>query len=132
MERANLTLQDRLVKEMRLRGIDGMEAANAYLPEFAADHNRRFAVAPREAEDPHRPVLHDADDLALMPSERHVRKLSKNLTFRFERREHELTGEGKAYRLRGAAVTVPADVREEGAYLTNGASVAPAVLAEGA
>ena len=27
-----------------LRGIDGMEAANAYLPEFAADHNRRFAV----------------------------------------------------------------------------------------
>ena len=96
VERANLTLQDRLVKELRLRGIDGMEAANAYLPEFAADHNRRFAVAPREAEDRHRPVLHDADELALILSEHHVRKL-KNLTFRFERREHQLTGEGKGH-----------------------------------
>ena len=48
------------MKELRLRGVDDMEAANACLPEFAADHNRRFAVAPREAEDAHRPVLHDA------------------------------------------------------------------------
>ena len=60
MERANLTLQDRLVKELRLRGIDDMEVANAYLPEFVADHNRRFAVASREAEDARRPVLRDA------------------------------------------------------------------------
>ena len=106
VERVNLTLRDRLAKEMRLRGIDDMEAANAYLPEFAAEHNRRFAVAPREAEDAHRPVLHDADELALILSEHHVRKLSKNLTFQFERREHQLTGEGKGCRLRGAAVTV--------------------------
>ena len=63
-------------------------------------------MAPREAEDAHRPVLHDADELALILSEHHVRKLSKNLTFRFERREHQLTGEGKGHRLRGAAVTV--------------------------
>ena len=51
MERANRPLRDRLVKEMRLRGIDGMAADNAYLPEFMADFNRRFAVAPRNAED---------------------------------------------------------------------------------
>ena len=49
VERANRTLQDRLVKEMRLRGIGGMAAGNAYLPEFMADFNRRFAVAPRNA-----------------------------------------------------------------------------------
>ena len=73
---------------MRLRGIDGMEAADAYLPKFAAEHNRRFAVAPREAEDAHCPVLHDADELALILCEHHVRKLSRNLTFRSERREH--------------------------------------------
>ena len=60
VERANRTLQDRLVKEMRLRGIDDMEAGNAYLPEFMADFNRRFAVAPRNAADAHREVLHDA------------------------------------------------------------------------
>ena len=47
------------MRDLRLR-VDDMEATNAYLPEFVADHNRRFAVAPREAEDTHRPVLHDA------------------------------------------------------------------------
>ena len=46
VERANGTLQDRLVKEMRLRGIDGMEAGNAFLPEFMEDHNQRFAGEP--------------------------------------------------------------------------------------
>lgn len=32
VERANQTLQDRLVKEMRLRGISDIKTANAYLP----------------------------------------------------------------------------------------------------
>ena len=59
VERANRTLQDRLVKEMRLRGIDGMAAGNAYLPEFMADFNGRFAVAPRDPADAHRKVLHE-------------------------------------------------------------------------
>ena len=54
VERANLTLQDRLVKEMRLRGIGGIEAGNAYLPAFMADYNRRFGVAPRNPADAHR------------------------------------------------------------------------------
>src|SRR5271154_6851696 len=47
VERANLTLQDRLVKEMRLRGINTKEAANAYAPCFIADFNRRFAKPAR-------------------------------------------------------------------------------------
>jgi len=37
------TLQDRLVSELRLQGIATPEAANAVLPAFRADHNRRFA-----------------------------------------------------------------------------------------
>ncbi len=41
VERAHLTLQDRLVKELRLRGISDVEAANAFAPEFIADYNRR-------------------------------------------------------------------------------------------
>lgn len=36
VERAHLTLQDRLVKELRLRDIDTIEAANAYVPSFIA------------------------------------------------------------------------------------------------
>ena len=40
VERMNKTLQDRLVKELRLRGISTMEAGNAFLPEFMADYNQ--------------------------------------------------------------------------------------------
>jgi hypothetical protein len=43
------TFQDRLVAEMRLRGLSTLEQANAYLPEFLDDFNQRFALAPREA-----------------------------------------------------------------------------------
>lgn len=43
------TLQDRLTAELRLRGISTIEAANAFLPEFLDDFNRRFARSPREA-----------------------------------------------------------------------------------
>ncbi len=49
IERLWETLQDRFIKELRLRGIDTVEAAEAFVPEFIADHNRRFAVPPREA-----------------------------------------------------------------------------------
>ena len=131
VERANPTLRDRLVKEMRLRGIDGMEAANAHLPEFMADHNRRFAVAPREAEDAHRPVLHDAEELDLILCEQATRKLSKNLTFKFERREYQLVGEGKGRRLRGAAVTVCKGFDGAASVLLKGRKLAFRVLAEG-
>lgn len=131
VERANRTLQDRLVKEMRLRNIDGMEAANRCLPEFAADYNRRFGVAPREAEDAHRPVLHDAGELGLILSEHHARKLSKNLTFKFERREHQLTGQGKGRRLRGASVTVRKGFDGSVAVLRDGRRLPFRVLAEG-
>ena len=36
VERAHYTLQDRLVKELRLAGISTIEAANAFLPSFVA------------------------------------------------------------------------------------------------
>ena len=60
VERANRTLQDRLVKELRLGGIDDIESANAFLPEFIADYNQRFSVAPQNPQDAHRSVLHDS------------------------------------------------------------------------
>lgn len=46
VERAHLTLQDRLVKELRLRGISSVDAANDYADEFMTNYNRRFAKAP--------------------------------------------------------------------------------------
>ena len=61
VERANLALQDRLVKELRLREIDTREAANAFAPHFIADFNARFAKPPRRDFDAHRPVHADED-----------------------------------------------------------------------
>ena len=63
VERAHLTLQDRLVKELRLREISDVDAANGFAPEFIADYNRRFARAPRSEHDAHRP-LQPSEDLA--------------------------------------------------------------------
>jgi len=48
IERLWETLQDRLVQELRLRGITPVEQAEAFLPEFIADFNRRFACPARE------------------------------------------------------------------------------------
>ncbi len=48
-ESAFATLQDRLVKELRLAGISTVTAANVWLPGFIAAHNARFAKPPRNA-----------------------------------------------------------------------------------
>ncbi len=56
VERANATLQDRLVKAMRLHRICTIEQANTFLPSYMAQHNRRFAKAPFDPRDLHRPL----------------------------------------------------------------------------
>lgn len=56
IERAFRTFQDRLVKEMRLRGISTIDEANRFLERYLPRYNKRFSVAPREAADLHRPV----------------------------------------------------------------------------
>jgi DNA transposition AAA+ family ATPase len=56
VERSFGTLQDRLVKEMRLAGISTTEAANGFLPGFIEDYNERFGKAPLDLLDAHRPV----------------------------------------------------------------------------
>jgi transposase len=79
VERAHLTLQDRLVKELRLHGIQTMEAANAYAPAFKATYNARFAKPPRSTFDGHRP-LRDDEDLDTILTWRVMRKVSDSLT----------------------------------------------------
>ncbi|HEX2278712.1 MAG TPA: ISNCY family transposase [Candidatus Tectomicrobia bacterium] len=84
VERANKTLQDRLVKELRLQGISTIEAANAMLPEFLADHNQRFAKPPRCPKDLHRQVSAWADvDAALTWKE--DRTVSRSLTLQYNK-----------------------------------------------
>lgn len=84
VERAHQTLQDRLVKELRLRRISDMDNANAFVPEFMADYNRRFAREPQSAHDAHRPLLaHEKlDRVFTWQEERHV---TQNLTLHYRR-----------------------------------------------
>ena len=49
IERANQTLQDRLVKELHLAGISDIDASNAFIPGFLSDYNLRFAPSPPPA-----------------------------------------------------------------------------------
>src|SRR5689334_9103405 len=84
VERAHKTLQDRLVKELRLAGIGTVEAANAFLPAFMADDNARFAKAPRLAEDLHRPPAPPGDlDAAL--TWREERTVTGSLTLHYNK-----------------------------------------------
>ena len=84
VERANLTLQDRLVKELRLRKICTREAANEFAPHFITDFNRRFAKPAQRDHDAHRPVRAD-EDLDLIFSWRVQRKVSLSLTLQHDR-----------------------------------------------
>jgi transposase len=105
VERVNQTLQDRLVKELRLEGISDLETANAYLPQFRADFNRRFAVAPRSNHDTHRPVL-PAEDLDLILTWQEPRTITKNLTVHYKNVIYQIQSQRPSYALRKAKVTV--------------------------
>jgi len=100
VERAHLTLQDRLVKELRLRDISTQEAANAYAPEFIEDYNKRFAKEPLSAHDAHRPVRDD-ENLALIFTWQEDRKVTKNLTLKYKRRLYLIEPSPEAQRIRG-------------------------------
>ena len=105
VERANQTLQDRLTKELRLHDICSLEQANAYLPEFLAAYNARFAVAPRATESAHRSLGKGENlDRILTLCER--RTLSKNLTLSYNNVIYQIKTKRSAYTMRQAQVEV--------------------------
>jgi transposase len=105
VEKANQTLQDRLVKEMRLKGIASWAEGNAYAPKFITDFNARFAVEPRDPEDAHRP-LRPQDDLARILTVQELRVLSKNLTLNYHQVIYQILTSRPTYALRNARVVV--------------------------
>ncbi len=94
VERVNQTLQDRLVKEMRLRDISNM-----------ADLNQRFAIEPRSSVNAHRPLT-TKDDLARILTWQESLTLSKNLTIQFEKVVYQIQTQRPTYAMRQAVVTV--------------------------
>ncbi len=83
VERANQTLQDRLIKEMRLENITGIEEANAWLEAFIQDFNRRFAKAPQYPKNLYRPVSESQSEHDDIFAWQELRTLSKSLTFQY-------------------------------------------------
>lgn len=75
IERLFKTLQDRLVKEMRLKGIKSVEEANEFLKTYLPEHNRKFRKKPASAADLHRPALpsRELDRILSIKEERTVR-----------------------------------------------------------
>lgn len=113
VERAFQTLQDRLVKALRLAGVATLEAANAFLPGFIAHYNARFARVPRVADDAHRPLQVSAERLLWITSEQHRRTLSKSLSCQYRGQLYLIqTGGAPAYHLRGAPIVVCDDGTE--------------------
>ena len=121
----------RLVKELRLRGIDDIQSANAFLPEFITDYNQRFSVAPKTSQNAHRNLLHDSAALNLILSLHTARKLSRNLTCRYRSREYQIQGQGHGYRLRGSTVTVCESFDGPISLLCQGKTLDYRVLAQG-
>jgi transposase len=106
VERLFKTLQDRLVREMRLQGVKSVEEANAFLENYLPKHNKRFRKEARLTADLHRPALHarDLDRILCIKEERTVKN------------DFTIAYEGKLYQIeqmtRAEKVTV--EVRLDG------------------
>jgi transposase len=104
VERANKTLQDRLVKEMRLKGINTLDEANAFLPEFISDFNQRFGKPAKNKEDAHRKVLHTEREVDLILSRQSKRKVSNALEISYKNTIYQI--QGNRHRLKQQQITV--------------------------
>lgn len=106
VERMNQTMQDRLVKEMRLLGISDMSMGNAFIPKIIAQFKRKFAVVPASCIDAHRPELPTEDQLDLIFSIQCVRRLSKSLELQYNNITYQIQVSTPSYAMRGALVKV--------------------------
>jgi transposase len=124
VERVNRTLQDRLVKELRLANVSDIDAGNEYLPAFMLRFNDQFAVTALRAEDLHRPVTLPANKLTDILCHREQRYLTSQLTLTYDRKRIILDRTPLSEELGGKYVDVyhfPDDrleVRSKGLLLT--------------
>jgi transposase InsO family protein len=104
VERVNRTLQDRLIKEMRLLKINTLDAANEYADKFVEFYNEKFSREPASSFDSHRP-LETGVDLSRILSRYEERTLTKDGVFQFHNRFYKIV-EPKNMMFRGKKVEV--------------------------
>jgi hypothetical protein len=123
VERVNRTLQDRLVKELRLAGINNIVTGNAFLPAFIERLNQRFAIAPASPHDLHRPMQITGTRLGDILCHREQRYVGAQLTFHYDRKQIILEQTEVAKGLAGRYVEIfdyfdkPLEVRWQGYVL---------------
>lgn len=105
VERINQTLQDRLVKELRLKNISTIEQANQYLPEFTNKFIKRFSFVPKSKVNMHKKLTKNIDLSKILCIET-VRILSKNLTFQHNNIIYQINTDKSAYTLRKTSVVI--------------------------
>lgn len=105
VERRNRDFQNRLIKAMRIAKICNIETANAFLPSFLEKFNQKFAKAPLDPHNAHRPLLptHNLDRIFCLKEKR---RLSKNLTLQYNNVVYQVLVDRREYMLRKAEVAV--------------------------
>lgn len=97
VERLFETLQDRLVKELRLAEISAKKEGTKYFREiYIPKHNAKFAVLPKDPINAHRTLL-SSDDLSRIFTVQTKRHVSKALTVQYKNTRYQLDTTG-AYR----------------------------------
>jgi transposase len=105
VERANGILQDRLIKEMRLKNISSIEEGNIFLKEYLQEHNEKFSKEALCSEDAHRP-LKCSEYLKEIFAHKEQRKLSKDLTFQYNGILYQIDPQMASFGMKHAPVTV--------------------------
>ena len=92
VERLFGTLQDRLIKELRLKNISAVEKANHYLAEeFTPKFNQRFAVEPKLNANLHQPLTaQENKQLSAILSRQHLRTVQNDFTLSFNNHWYQL------------------------------------------
>jgi transposase len=105
VERKNGVLQDRLIKELRLKGISSIEEANAFLPDYFKKHNARFGHPPAHPHNAYR-MLNQTLQLDHVLCEKETRQVSKQLEIQYKRKILQLNIPGRERSLQHKRVVV--------------------------
>lgn len=106
VERANRTLQDRLVKELRLAGVSSIEDGNVFLPGFIERYNAKFAKAPARSDNLHRALNIEPDRFNEVFCLRDKRHVTKDLMLKYDRKRIKLAVNDLTRSLAGTYVDV--------------------------
>ncbi len=105
VERIFKTLQDRLVREMRLNNISTIDEGNAYLPIYLAKHNLKYGVEPANPHDAHLPLKNNKP-LKYILCNKYQRTVSKNLEVNFDNKIYQIHADKTTFHLRKTKIDV--------------------------